>query len=178
MYIDKIVETKWEDFPTLHKVYKQFLVERDEFMDLQDELLEKKITKESIQFNSQDLDQEQKVDVNPMQLNTQNIHIYVNNDNNNYSGKITGVTYLERNRNIIGNVKIYLFFGHEYRFPVFEIYSDNTGNFTIDNLPSGYYTLFAKLGDLEYSSHYIKLLPCQTIHESLLLKSLFKEKVE
>ncbi|HOP99229.1 MAG TPA: hypothetical protein PK604_00040 [Acetivibrio clariflavus] len=32
---------------------------------------------DSLQYNRQDLDQEQKVDVNPVQLNTQNVNVYV-----------------------------------------------------------------------------------------------------
>ena len=35
------------------------------------------IDTDSFQYNSQDLDQEQKVDVNPVQLNTQNVNVYV-----------------------------------------------------------------------------------------------------
>jgi len=150
-------------------------------MELQDELLEKKVKKDtkgkkkilgkdSIQFNSQDLDQEQKVDMNPVQLNTQNIHIFVSNDKNNYSSKITGITYMERSKNIAANAKICLFFGNECRLPIYETNSDINGNFVIEDIPPGYYTLLAELGDLEYRSHYIKVLPCQNIHESILLK--------
>ena len=127
------------------------------------------IEKDSIQFNSQDLEQEQNVDVNPVQVNSQNIHIHVH-ENKNYSSKITGTTYLERNRNILRNVKIYLFFGYESHFPVYETISDNNGNFTIEDIPPGYYILIARYDGYEYRSHYIKVLPCQNIHHSVLLR--------
>ncbi len=123
---------------------------------------------DSIQYNSQDLDQEQKVDVNPVQLNTQNLNVIVSG---NYSGKITGTTYLEMNKETTNNVDIYLFFGHQLKFPVYETKSDNNGNFIIEDIPAGYYTIVAKQGEnLKYQSHYIKVLPCQTLHQSILLK--------
>jgi len=59
-------------------------------MDINDKLLAQKenidksaarfikaLERDSIQYNSQDLDQEQKVDVNPVQLNTQNVHVHI-----------------------------------------------------------------------------------------------------
>ncbi|HHV95062.1 MAG TPA: carboxypeptidase regulatory-like domain-containing protein [Clostridiaceae bacterium] len=127
------------------------------------------IEKESLQFNSQDLEQEQNVDVNPVQVNAQNIHIHLH-DNKNYSSKITGTTYLERNRNILRNVKIYLYFGHEGFFPVHETISDHNGNFTFEDIPPGYYTLIARYEGYEYRSHYIKVLPCTSVHHSVLLR--------
>lgn len=149
-------------------------------MELLDELVEKKekkdageykklLEKDSVQFNCQDLDQEQKVNANPVQVNTQNVHLYLNNDKNNYSGKITGTTYMDKGKNIAANARIYLFFGHECRFPVYETNSDNNGNFIIEDIPPGYYTLLAELGNLKYQSHYIKVLSCQNVHESILL---------
>lgn len=151
-------------------------------MELQDELLEEKkkpkkniskkkmdLDKESVQFNAQDLDQEQKVDVNPVQLNTQNFSVFLSSEN--YSGKITGTAYLEKDKEIASNVSILLFFGHERRLPVYKTSSDNNGNFIIEDIPSGYYTLVAKLGEnLKYQSHYIKVLPCQNVYQSILLK--------
>ncbi|MBC8061583.1 MAG: carboxypeptidase regulatory-like domain-containing protein [Clostridiaceae bacterium] len=150
-------------------------------MELQDQLLEEKkipqkriakknkinLETDSIQYNAQDLEQEQKVDVNPVQLNTQNL-VFVGND---YSGKITGTTYLEKNKEIVSKVDILLFFGHEIKLPVYKTNSDNNGNFIIEDIPSGYYTLVAKLGEnLKYQSHHIKVLPCQNVHQSILLK--------
>ncbi|HEY5583263.1 MAG TPA: carboxypeptidase-like regulatory domain-containing protein [Ruminiclostridium sp.] len=150
-------------------------------MELEDQLLEEKkpkknigknrvnLEKDSIQYNAQDLDQEQKVDVNPVQLNTQNLHVFVGS--NDYSGKITGTSYLEKNKEIVMNVDILLFFGHEQKLPVHKTNSDNNGNFIIEDIPPGYYTLVAELGEkLKYQSHYIKVLPCQNVHHSILLK--------
>lgn len=150
-------------------------------MVLLDELLEEKkqvtksnkecVRKDSIQYNEQDMDQEQKVDVNPVQRNTQNLHIHVINDINNYCGKITGTTYLERSKEIVAGANIFLFFGNESKLPVYKTNSDNNGNFIIEDIPPGYYTLVAEHGAiLNYHSHYIKVLPGQTVHQSILLK--------
>ncbi len=150
-------------------------------MDLQEKLLEEKAEKaktrdrkilesDSIQYNCQDLDQEQRVDVNPTQSNTQNIHIYIGSDKINLAARITGVAYIEKSKEAAPNVKIRLFFGHESVMPVYETYSDNNGNFVIEDLPPGYYMLSAELGNLKYHSHYIKVLPGQSIYESVLLR--------
>ena len=128
------------------------------------------LEKDSFQYNKQDLDQEQRMDVNPVQLNTQNLNIVVSNANN-YSGEITGVTYLEKNKEIMSDVDIQLFFGHKSKYPVCKIKSDNNGIFVIENLPSGYYILFAKSQkNLKYQSHYIKVFAGQTSYQSILLK--------
>ncbi len=127
------------------------------------------IDTDSFQYNSQDLDQEQKVDVNPVQLNTQNVNVYVKNEKIDYSGKITGTTMLKKNKFTIGYVNIYLYFGHKCGFPVCETNSDNNGNFIIDDLPPGYYIIYAQLGNtLKCQSNYIKVLPGQTAHQTLL----------
>ncbi len=125
---------------------------------------------ESFQYNKQDLDQEQKVDVNPMQLNTQNLHIHVKYDNN-YTGKITGVTCKEKNMETVKNADIYLFFGNESKLPVYKTNSDNNGNFTIDEIPPGYYTISGRYKPerLYYRSHFIKVLPGQSVHHNVLL---------
>lgn len=129
------------------------------------------IEKDSIQYNRQDLDQEQKVDVNPMQLNTQNFFVQIRNDNN-YSGKITGITFLEKSKEIAQNVNITLFWGLECKHPVYKTNSDNNGNFIIEDLPSGYYTLSAELKThLRYRSEFIKVLPCQNVQYLIYLNS-------
>ena len=164
------------------KPYRRYRKIGDVDMELQDELLEEKkkpkkvieknkvsLEKDSIQYNAQDLDQEQKVDVNPVQLNTQNFNVLLSNYN--FSGRIAGTTYLEKNKEIADKVDILLFFGHELKLPVYKTNSDKNGNFIIEDIPAGYYTLVAKLGDnLKYQSHYIKVLPCQNVHQSILLK--------
>lgn len=148
-------------------------------MDVQEELTKEKkkvrdqieLEKDSIQYNKQDLDQEQKVDVNPTQLNSQNLHIFMCNDKNDYAGKISGITYLERNKEIAMNVEIFLYFGHERSQPVFKTNSDNNGNFVIEDIPPGYYTIYAQLGEsLRYQSHYIKVFSGQNVYHAILLK--------
>lgn len=130
-----------------------------------------KVQKETFQYNKQDLDQEQKVDVNPVQLNTQNLHIHMINDNK-YSGKITGTTFADNSREIVRNASIVLFFGGESKLPVHKTNSDNNGNFVIEDLPPGYYTIFAEHRGklLYYRSHFIKVLPGQIINLSILLR--------
>lgn len=131
------------------------------------------VEKDSIQYNEQDLDQEQRVDVNPVQLNTQNLHVHVGDDRIDFSGKITGMTFFEDNKKIATNVSLLLFFGHECRNPIYKTNSDINGNFIIGDLPSGYYTIQARLGEnLYYKSHSIKILPCQNVSHLILLKRL------
>ena len=96
-------------------------------MELKDEVIEKRMLeaaggnskifeKDSIQFNCQDLDQEQKVDVNPKQVNSQNIHIYVGPHRLDYSGRITGVTYMDKNKTKVRGQNI-LYFGCDKHTP-------------------------------------------------------------
>jgi hypothetical protein len=127
--------------------------------------------KRSIQYNSQDLDQEQRVDVNPFQLNTQNLHIHISNERTDYSGSITGVTTRESSGETVPNIDIALCFGTESSHPVYKTKSDQNGNYAIENIPPGYYTIHAKYRDiLWYKSHFIKVLPCQRVTETILLK--------
>lgn len=150
------------------------MVEQDELLDEK-----KRVTKrnrkspcnDSIQYNKQELDQEQKVYVNPVQLNTQNLHIHVVSDINNYCGKITGATYREKNKEIVANATVLLFFGNESKLPVYKTNSDNNGNFVIEGIPPGYYTLFAENeANLNCRLHCIKILPGQTVHQLMHLK--------
>lgn len=147
-------------------------------MELMDELDEGKkkvinkghLEKDNLQYNCQDMDQEQEVDVNPVQFNNQNLHIYICDDKDSYSGKITGTTYLGKNKEIIPDVDIELFFGNESKLPVYKTNSDNNGNFVIEDIPPGYYTLTAASGSkLKYRSHYIKVFPGKIVNQSILL---------
>ena len=154
-------------------------------MELQNELLEGQVKEkkdkeacmpnvesDSMQYNAQDLDQEQKVDVSPVQSNTQNLHVYVNNPLNVYYGRVTGTTIMEKTKDIIKNVDILLYFGGERKSPVYKTTSDNNGNFIIEDIPPGYYMIIAeeKEENLKYQSHYIKVLPGQSVHQWILLK--------
>ncbi len=125
----------------------------------------------SLQSNCQDLDQEQHVNTNPFQFNSQNVHIVVDDYKKDYSGKITGITYSEKENHILSSVIILLYFGNITEVPVYKTTSDKNGNFKIDNIPPGYYTLKAYLGDtLMYSSNYIKVLPCENVNYPIFLK--------
>lgn len=125
---------------------------------------------DSFQYNSQDLDQEQKVDVNPVQLNTQNVNVYVDNKKVDYSGKITGITLQKKDNEVLQYVDIYLYFGHKCGLPVYETNSDCNGNFVIEDIPPGYYIIYAQIrNNIKYQSHYIKVLPGQTVYQTLIL---------
>ncbi|UOO38579.1 carboxypeptidase regulatory-like domain-containing protein [Oscillospiraceae bacterium CM] len=130
---------------------------------------------ESIQYNKQDLDQIQKVDLNPIQKNTQNINIHLTDDINKYCGKITGIICLERNGEIISNGTVLLYFGNERTIPVYRTNSDLNGNFVIEDIPPGFYTLVVDHGaDSSYRSQYVKVLPGQTAHQAIRLKDHYQ----
>ena len=132
-------------------------------------------SQKSSQENIQDLDQEQ--NVNPVQFTSQNIQIVVGDKKNNYSGKISGTTYLERYNKIVSDVIVWLFFGNDNKMPVCKTISDKNGKFILDNIPPGYYTIKAYLeGDYIYSSHYIRVLPCENIDHSIFLKFSNKKR--
>lgn len=128
----------------------------------------------SSQYNVQDLDQEQMVTVDPVQLNTQNLHVHTDMQKGDYSSKITGVTFLEENRKIAPNANILLYFAHDYHYPVCQTTSDLNGNFTMEELPPGYYSLQAKVGNhLMCRIQSLKILPCQNVHHALFLKRYY-----
>ncbi|NLW01770.1 MAG: carboxypeptidase regulatory-like domain-containing protein [Clostridiaceae bacterium] len=129
-----------------------------------------RLDKESIQYNNQDMDQHQRVDVNPSQLNTQNLNIFIRN-NNDLSGRITGVTCLEGSTERVANAEILLYFGSECKSPVHKTSSDANGNFRIEDLPPGFYTICSKYdGEYWYRSCHIKVLPGQKVFESIRLR--------
>jgi hypothetical protein len=125
----------------------------------------------SLQYNKQDLDQEQNCDVNPVQHNNQNIHIHLRTDKNDYSSKISGVTLYEHNNKTAPNVCVELYWGHESTHPVYKTHSDVDGNFTADDLPPGYYTISAYLENGLHYKSVIKVLPSQNIHHYVLLRA-------
>lgn len=125
----------------------------------------------SIQYNRQDLDQEQNCDVSPIQLNNQKIHIHLRTEKSDLSSKITGVTLFEYNRQAAPNTCVELFWGHESMHPVCKMRSDENGNFSADDLPPGFYTINAYL---ESGLHYrsvIKVLPSQNAYHCVLLRA-------
>lgn len=148
------------------EIQEGLLNEKKDFVNIQKGSTEKG----SIQYNAQDLQQEQKCDMNPVQTNTQNIHIHLSNERLTLASKITGITVVDDNQRILPNADICLFFGHESTCPVYITRSDDNGSFTIEDIPPGYYTLHAHHGDhLECLSHVIKVLPGQNTYEYILL---------
>ena len=139
---------------------------------------DKKITaQKSLQSNRQDLDQEQNVNTNPFQFNSQNVHIVVDDYKKDYSGKITGITYSRKDNHIISSVIISLYFGRDTEVPIYKTTSDKDGNFVIANIPPGYYTLKAYLGeDFIYSSNYIKILPCENVNHPIFLEYYYRRQ--
>lgn len=128
---------------------------------------------ESLQKNLQDIDQEQSVNANPFQFNSQNVQVVISDKNKDYSGGITGITYLDKYNKIVADVIILLYFGGDTEFPVAKTSSDNSGKYIIDNIPPGYYTIQAYVRkDFVYSSHYIKVLPCEKVEHLIFLKYL------
>ncbi|MCT4619716.1 MAG: carboxypeptidase regulatory-like domain-containing protein [Marinisporobacter sp.] len=140
----------------------------------------------STQQNTQDLDQEQHVEANPSQLNFQNVQVNPYPTADDFVSKITGITYSEDKKEILSNVNILLYFGTHIDFsdyPVGKTQSDESGNFIIEDLPPGYYTLYAYLDEnLKETLYNIKIMFGQTYFQSVFLretvhKEMIKERV-
>lgn len=125
------------------------------------------LERESLQYNSQDLDQEQNMNVNPMQNNT--VHVTVNNEKKDLSAKITGVTYHGKSKQIAGGTGLLLFFGYDGNIPVARTKSDEHGNYSIESLPPGYYSIRTQNEFGELKMHYLKLLPGQEACQALFI---------
>ncbi|MCT4594821.1 MAG: carboxypeptidase-like regulatory domain-containing protein [Anaeromicrobium sp.] len=149
-------------------VQREYVTEKNNSQKAQDQ--------SSIQKSMQDLDQDQHVETNPSQFNFQNVQLTLDNDMSKFAGKITGVVYSKNNREIIPNAIILLYFGSyddSRSYAVCQTKSDDNGNFVLDGLPPGYYTLYAYLGRyLREKIHNIKMLPGQNHHQSILLKKV------
>ncbi|NLG89185.1 MAG: carboxypeptidase regulatory-like domain-containing protein [Clostridiaceae bacterium] len=125
--------------------------------------------KESLQYNSQDMDQEQEVNLNPKQYNKQDVRVFLVNEKADYSCKITGSVYERKTRSTIKGTEILLFFGYDSSMPVHKTTSDENGNFTIDDLPPGFYSIMAVYGDLRSKLYYLKILPEQNAFQVILI---------
>ena len=99
--------------------------------------------KESFQYNSQDMDQEQKVNMHPKQYNKQDVHVFLVNEKTDYACKITGSVYDRKTRSTIKGTEVLLFFGYDSNMPVYKTTADDNGNFAIDDLPPGFYSIMA-----------------------------------
>lgn len=131
----------------------------------------------STQENRQNSEQEQNVNANPVQLNTQNFNITADLNLDKYSGKIGGITYLERNKKILPNVNILLYFGNISDAPIYKTRSDENGNYLIEDLPPGYYTILAYKGrDFKTVCQYIKVLIGQNVYQSIDLRCRFNSE--
>lgn len=123
------------------------------------------LERESLQYNSQDLDQEQNMDVKPVQNNT--VQVTINHEDRDLSAKITGVTYMGKSKLILGGIDLLLFFGYDGNTPVARTKSDENGNYSIENLPPGFYNIRVKNEYGDIRMYYVKLLPgeeaCQCI---------------
>ncbi|SHJ20000.1 carboxypeptidase-like regulatory domain-containing protein [Lutispora thermophila] len=124
---------------------------------------------QSLQSNKQDLDQAVELDVKPSQLNLQRIDVTINNKIENYSGKIIGSVLRETDGQQVANAIILLYFGSGTEFPVYRTTSDENGNFFINDLPPGFYTIVATFNNMQCISRNLKVLPGETCEQSLSL---------
>lgn len=124
---------------------------------------------QSLQTNKQDLDQAVELDVKPSQLNLQRIDVTINNKIENYSGRIVGSVLREADGQFVANAVILLYFGSGTDFPVYRTISDENGNFAIDDLPPGFYTIVATYNDMQCISRNIKVFPGEKCEQSLSL---------
>jgi uncharacterized surface anchored protein len=125
--------------------------------------------KESFQYNSQDMDQEQKVNLSPKQYNKQDVCVFLINEKADYACKITGSVYDRKTRSTIKGAEVLLFFGYDSSMPVYKTTSDDNGNFSIDDMPPGFYSIIAVYGDLRSKIFYMKILPGQNACQIVLI---------
>ena len=134
-----------------------------------DEINKKVVNTDSIQYNKQELEQEQKVDVKPLQLTSQNIHIHINDDLTKYCGTISGKINTENKDKIPRNTKVSLFLGNEKSTSLIELRPNSNGEFVINDIPPGFYTLLIESEQYRSKSIRIKILPGQTFNKLILL---------
>ncbi|MCT4604865.1 MAG: carboxypeptidase-like regulatory domain-containing protein [Marinisporobacter sp.] len=136
----------------------------------------------SMQQNTQDLDQQQHVQANPSQVNYQSVQVNPQLTTDRFAGKITGITYSGHKKEIIANVNILLYFGAHVKisdYPVYKTQSDACGNFSIQDLPPGYYTLHAYLDEnLKETLYAIKVMIGQAYFQSIFLRKAVHNEIE
>ena len=125
--------------------------------------------KDSFQYNSQDMDQEQKVNLNPKQYNRQDVCVFLVNEKADYACKITGSVYDRKTRSTIKGAEVSLFFGYDSCMPVYKTASDDNGNFSIDDLPPGFYSIAAEHNDMRSKLYYMKILPDQNACQVIII---------
>ncbi|PAB58700.1 peptidase associated/transthyretin-like domain-containing protein [Anaeromicrobium sediminis] len=168
----------WENLPQeiqINDSTKKNDVIETEYLTEKDNT-EKTLDQSSIQKSMHDLGQDQHLETHPSQFNFQNVQLTMDNNMDNFAGKIAGVIYSKSNREITPNAIVLLYFGSyddSKTYPVCQTKSDDNGNFVIENLPPGYYTLYAYLGRYFKEKIYnIKIMPGQNHHQSILLKKV------
>jgi hypothetical protein len=146
-------------------------------MVLEEEKNKKIQLQKSDQNNTQDMDQEQNVDVKPSQVNLQHLTVSLNNKIENYCGSIKGTTYSVADKQIVPDVKILVYFGSFCELPICQISSDTNGNFVIEDLPPGFYTIKAFLND-NYRDTVVnvKILPGESCNQNLYLREVYVDE--
>ncbi|HEY5560461.1 MAG TPA: hypothetical protein VIK72_01660 [Clostridiaceae bacterium] len=97
----------------------------------------------SDQSNKQDMDQQQKVDVKPSQVNLQHLTLNIKDKLDDLSGSIEGITYNEKDKKLVSNFR---------------------------ELPPGFYSLKASLRHQEDFLPNIKLLPEEVTFNNIYMK--------
>lgn len=119
------------------------------------------------QENLQDMDQNQNVDVKPAQF----VSVTVNNQIENFTGKITGYVYKERDEAYPYPINIILYFGNYRKYPIDQKVLDKNLEFAFEELPPGFYMIELNSdGQLLKRIPNIKILPNQNIHQSIILE--------
>ena len=115
------------------------------------------------------MDQAVELDVKPSQLNLQRIDVTINNKIENYSGRIVGSVLRETDGQLVSNAIIMLYFGSGTEFPVYRTVSDENGNYIINDLPPGFYTIVATFNNMQCICRNLKVLPGANCEQPLSL---------
>ena len=119
----------------------------------------------STQLNHQDLDQ--------VQTNTQNLHISMSDRS---LGKIIGVIFSQKDKMLLCNVEILLFFGDKSNHPILKIRSDHNGYFEFEDLPPGFYTLVTYINNIECKFQYVKVSIGQSVFQHMPISQAYVKR--
>ncbi|WP_341877526.1 hypothetical protein [Defluviitalea saccharophila] len=119
------------------------------------------------QENLQDMDQNQNVDVKPAQF----VSVTVNNQIENYTGKITGYVHKDTSEEHPYSIQIALYFANHRKYPIYQKVLDKNMDFVMEELPPGFYMIELSSKDKVLKRiPNIKVLPNQTVHQSIILE--------
>ncbi|NLK99012.1 MAG: hypothetical protein GX272_13215 [Epulopiscium sp.] len=119
------------------------------------------------QENLQDMDQNQNVDVKPAQF----VSVTVNNQIENYTGKITGYVHKDTSEERPYSIQIALYFANHRKYPIYQKVLDKNMDFVMEELPPGFYMIELSSKDKVLKRiPNIKVLPNQTVHQSIILE--------